>query len=227
MIKYIASRFHRTDSKPLVAGTVINEEGTSLVFVKENGKLVIKPSTGAAGEIFAGVSTGVRRKPKYLNKVETHTVTGTGIVELQRIPVLAGVWLDGTQVDSVGATPVVPADAGDANLLGNKLYAKAGQTVKVIYQYEPTVSEAQQEVGDLPINGDGESATGMYSFVTLGTVATTMFDVTSDWTGVVNPRLGADGRFTAKGNGTVLTNVFVENAPTAEADYLELSIKAL
>lgn len=227
MIKYIATRFHRTDSKPLAAGSAINEEGTSLVFIKENGKLVVKPSTGAAGEIFAGVSTGVRRKPKYLNKVENHTVTATGVVELSRTPVIAGVWLDGTQVASIGATPVVPTDDGEANLLGNKLYAKAGQAVKVIYQYEPTVTEAQQEVGDLPINGDGESATGMYSFVILGTVATTMFDVTSDWTGVVNPRLGADGRFTAKGSGTLLANVFVENAPTAEADYLELSIKAL
>lgn len=227
MIKYIATRIHRTDNKKAAAGAQIREEGTALVYVKENGELVVKPSTGADGEIFAGLSTGARRHPQELIKVESHVIPATGFVELARVPKALAVWLDGTMIATadIGANPVVPANG--VNVVGNKVYAAVGSTVKTQYSYEPTVSEAQGEVGDLPINGDAEAATGRNSFVTLGTVATTMFDATVDWTAVVNPRLGADGKLTTKGIGTLLSNVLIENAPSAEADYLEVSIKAL
>ena len=62
MLQFQQSRFTKMVPERLATGTVLSEEGQALVANKENGELVVVPSTGAAGELFAGVSI-IRNAP--------------------------------------------------------------------------------------------------------------------------------------------------------------------
>lgn len=233
MIILQATRITRTDFKPMVRGEVITEEGGAMVAVKENGVLCVRNATGLADEAFVGVSYSRHLPPHLLPKVETFIIPENGIVELERTPVLSQmlVTIDGTPIrneDSYGDDAAAPDAVGKVNSVGNKLYFNVGDKLKsgsIQYMFEPTVSESREVGGDAPIGGLSANDLGQVGLIVLGQVGTTMFDASCDWTDVINPRLGAGGFFTTKGNGPILKNVFVLNAPAVGSEFLELDIR--
>lgn len=227
MINLQATRILKTDSKPLASGVLFEEEGQVMVAIKEDGVLKVRPSLGLPGEIFAGFSYSRAIPPKYLPKVEEFVIPDNGVVELMRTPVLENmlVKIAGTKAD-VGLGATAP-EAGKANTQKNVLYfatADKGKKGSVQYLYEPTVSEAREVTGDIPQGGVPGQVMGQAGLIVVGTVSTSLFDASVDWTSVINPTMGADGRLTSGGDGVVLTNVLVENSPTSDEEFLILSV---
>lgn len=219
MIVQKYSRLFRTEHFDVQAGVVIEEEGTALVFVQEGGKTVVRPSTGAAGEVFAGFSQSRNSPPTYIPHAFNSAVPASLVVELPRTP-LAGqilVKLDGVKADIVAGAP---AASGEVQLVANVLTFHADDAASALYVqfiYEPTLAEARTILGDMPIGGLASTYQGVIGATLHGTVATTMYDASVDWSGVVNPTLGVDGRLTVGGVGTKLTNVQVMQTPITDA----------
>lgn len=213
------TRLFRTEHQPVQAGVIIAEEGTALVFVSENGQTVVRPSTGAANEIFAGFSLiGRNSPPAHLPHAFKSSVPESLVLELPRVPLTGQILVKvaGVKVDIVAGEP---ADATEVQLSGRDLVFFAGaekKSLAVQFIYEPTLAEARTVIGDAPIGGLASSAQGIIGIALHGEIGTTMYDASVDWTGVINPNLGVDGRLTVGGSGTKLSHVTVLAAPSTE-----------
>lgn len=230
MINLQATRILKTDFKPLAAGVLFEEEGQAMVAVKEDGVLKVRPSLGLDGEVFVGFSYARAIPPQFMPKVETFVIPDNGVVELMRTPVLTQmlVKIDGTKATAIGNSATAP-EAGAVNSQKNVLYfatADKGKKGSIQYLYEPTISEAREVTGDIPQGGVPGQVMGQAGLIVVGTVSVSTFDASVDWSGVVHPNLAANGMLTVGGDGELLTNVLVENSPTAENEFLILSVKS-
>lgn len=213
------TRMFFTEHRNVQDGVVIPEEGIALVYVKQGNETVVRPSTGAAGEVFAGFSMSRNSPPSFIPHVIEGRVSASLLLELPRIPVSGQILVKlGNTVATIVAN--APAASGEVQLSANNLAFHAddeGKKVFVQFIYEPTLAEARTILGDMPIGGLPTSHQGIIGLAVRGDIATTWYDASVDWSGVINPTLGVDGRLTVGGTGVKLTNVVVQSAPTAEA----------
>jgi hypothetical protein len=236
MINLQATRVLKTSYAPKAAGVFITEEGQALVSVKEDGIRVVRPSTGAQDEQFAGFRLSRAVPPQYVPKVEEFKISkrdGAAVATFEaiRVPVAGKllVRIGDAVVTDIGADAAAPDAAGKVNRVKDTFYfhdADLGKPAEIQYHYEPTVTEAQQITGDAPHGGHPGNAQNQESFLVVGDIATSHFDSSVDWTGVLNPRLGPDGILTTAGQGTLLKNVTVLNSPSAEGEFLLLEVHA-
>lgn len=237
------TRFFNTEHRDVEPGVIIEEEGIALVWTKVNGRSYVRPSTGAAGEVFAGFSVSRNSTPRYLPRIIAgRLVPDSGVIDLGRIP-LTGQILVKVGGDVVEISANAPVE-GKVQLQGQKLYffqgtpaagenaavvGDIGQEVYIQFIYEPTVAEARTVIGDGPIGGlpsTTQERIGIAARMEL--LGTTYYDAGADWSGVFHPRLGADGRLTTAGDGTLLTNVVVMDTPIADAaSYGALQLKVI
>lgn len=236
MIKLQATRIIKTDSKPLHPAVKIQEEGQALVLVKVDGNAVVQPSLGIADEVFVGVSFSRAMPPHFAVRAESGIVAPNEgendalVFRTLRIPQAGTVafYLNDVLVTTIGADAEAPDAAGKVNMNRDGIWFHAGDLGKrfeIVYKHELTVSEARELTGDEPLGGLSANVQGELSYVTIGSVATTMFDSSADWRNVIHPFLGADGLFTATGSGEPLKNVMVLNSPSTDNEFLLLDIK--
>lgn len=234
MLNYQHSSFFKTRERDVLPGAVIGEEGVSLVFTKETatGQLAVKPSTGAADEVFAGFAMSTNTPATFAHKVEEAAAISEASFALARVPVAGQILVKvGGTALTIAAGEEAPADAASVNLSASgELFFHAdhaGESLFVQYAYELSASEAAEITGDY-YGGSHNTASRVYNrvgCVVEGTIATNMFDASADFSGVINPRLGPNGMLTAAGSGTLLTNVVVINAPSAENAFLQVEVQ--
>lgn len=220
------TRVFHTEHQDVLSGIAIQEEGIALVFEKENGMTKVKPSTGSAGEIFAGVSLARNVPPEFVPNVEEFVI-GAGLTQTLVRPPLAGQCL--IKVDNVQKTVVssAPANAGEVQLVGNVLTfytGENGKTATTQYMYEPSVTEAPHFVGDAIIGGLAFRSMEVIGSVVRGTISTNYFDAAVDWTSAMQVRLGVNGKFTTAGSGTIVPNATVMNAPGLDDPFLTIRL---
>lgn len=227
MLNYRNTIFTQTDSSPVAQGEIIQEEGAALVLLREGSKAVIKQSTGAADEVFAGFSYERTRRPEILAGIHESVIGSDLMVRLERTPEPGkiAVFVDGSAITvEVGSS--APADGTTVNLDGSVIYVHSsaeGKDVRVQFLYEPSVSEARTYGEGTEFNQTPASAdVGVCGRILGGEVSTNYFDVEADWADetVIHPSLGADGRLTIGGSGTVLTNLAIKEAPNSEKAFL-------
>lgn len=211
------TRLQLTEHRPVEAGLNITEEGIALVAVKQGNDTVVRPSTGAADETFAGFSLSRNSPPTTFPWVGEGRTPASLNLQLPRIPMVGQILV---RVAGVARTIVAAApEAGEIRLVGDILTFHAddeGVEYNVQMQYEPTVLEARTIIGDGPIGGIASGPMDTIGIITRGDAATTLYDAGADFTNVIHPTLGADGRLTVGGAGTVLKNVQVLTVPTSE-----------
>lgn len=226
MIVQKHTRLFLTEHRKVESGVIIQEEGQALINVKENGETVVKPSVGASGELFAGIAMTRNAPPTVLQWVGEGVIGATGAIELPRLPILGQVLVKiGKDVASIEAP--VPAAAGDVQIGGQIVTFHAddiGKKYLVQMAYEPSMAEAAQILGNMPIGGISASYQGVTGVITRGDVATTFYDASSDWSTALQVKLGPDGRFTTTGLGAVIPGVTVINAPSSENSALTLRV---
>lgn len=216
MIHTNLSVLSRSSERKLVTGVALFDEGVALVATYENGELRVKPSTGAPGEIFAGVAISQRQVLRTLPNIEVVTTDAEGNVTLAFTPVPGTTKVNGLVEAAELAT-------GKFVLTGNVVATSTPDTVYTIsYTYSPSSVQALSIQGDvLP----GQALAGIVGSTTViesGEVYTSSFDTTCDWSNPTTLRLGANGKFTTSGTGSVV-KCLVTKAPVAGAPTLGLS----
>lgn len=220
------TRLFLTEHRPVEQGLNLTEEGIALVAVKQGNDTVVKPSTGAAGEVFAGFSLSRNSPPATLPWVGEFHVPATLNAELPRQP-LAGQILVRLDNEALTVVANAPADVTEVQVVGTVLTfhadAEKGKCF-IQMQYEPTVNEARTIIGDGPIGGVASGAMDQIGIITRGEVATTLFDASADFSKAMYPNLGANGVLTVGGAGVQLTNVQILSAPSAENSALVVRV---
>lgn len=213
----------------VLPGVVIPEEGTALVYVKKDGETFVQPSTGAGGELFAGLSLERNLPPRSMPFIQEYELSETGIIKLPRTPIAGQIAvIEGSDVRSVTTGDEHPT-GDNAVLNGDELLfdtdTAEGRVVRVQMLYVPDMEEARTYVGDAPFGGQASAITGVIGRILDGEVATTCVDVSKDWTNALQVVLAADGRFAPySGSGTPIPQVVVKNTPNASNPFLILGI---
>lgn len=226
MLSMKHTRIFLTEHQPVLSGHIIPEEGCALVWVKDGANTKVQLSTGAAGEIFAGVSLSRNAPAAFLPSYKAGMIPASGRIGLGLTP-MAGqyhVLLDGVAATEAAAAPA----AGEYQIDNNELVfnvADAAKAYTITFMFEPTVSQARAYTGDMPIGGLSSTVQEVIGMLTYAECSTSRFDASADWSGVINPYLGPNGTFAAAGPGTLLTNVIVESAPQAGNPFLTLRVK--
>lgn len=234
MLHMIDTRITLARHANVLPGVLIPEEGIALVYVKQDGETYVQPSTGAAGEalLFAGVSMERYAPPRTLPLFVEYELTEAGTVQLPRVPQPGQIAIfeganalsvtEGTEAPTTGANAVLNKDV----LLFAPGEEAEGRVIRVQMLYTPTLDEARTIVGDAPFGGLASDVTGVVGRILDGEIATSLVDVSKDWTDVIRVGLGADGRFVPAAGANTVANVIVKNTPNAANPYLRLSILA-
>lgn len=231
MIQQKYTRVFHTESRPVETGVIIPDEGIALVWAKEGDKTVVRPSTGAPGERLAGFSQSRNAPPLFVPFVQEGKIEGTEL-ELPRTPIAGQILVrvDGKAATlNAGVEPETDAEGKSTSvaLEDNVLYFGddyLGRDIIVQMMFEPTVTEARQYNGDVPVGGLPSTAQGIIGLITRGDIATSYFDAAADWSSAITCKLGPDGILTTEGNGAEPHNVVIVSAPTAANPMLVINI---
>lgn len=226
MLQMRETRIVRSKHEDVLSGVIIPEEGMALVYAKENGATKVTLSSGAAGEIFAGVSLSRNKAPASLPHVQEQAVPAGLSVELVRTPIAGqlNVKVNGEQKTIVTGAP---QSADEVQLDGRFLRlanGEAGKTVTAQFLYVPTVIEARSVIGDGPIGGLASTAEGVIGSLKDAQFATSNFDASADWNDAMFVKLAAGGNFTVGTANDHVANVVIKNVPSAANPFLVLSI---
>lgn len=226
MLQLRETRIVRNKHENVLPGVIIAEEGIALVFVKDGGETKVQPSTGAANEVFAGVSLSRNTAPASLPFVQEAVVGNTGVVELVRAPIAGqlNVKANGEQLTIVNTAP---ANADEVQVSGRNLVFHAdrkGASYTAQFLYAPTVTEARAVIGDGPIGGLSSTAESVIGVLKDAQVGTNFFDASADWSDAMFVKLGANGTFTVGTQNDHVPGVIVKNAPNAGNPFLVISI---
>lgn len=225
MIDQKYTRIFDGEQRQVETAAFIADEGQALVFVKEGLDTVVRPSTGVAGEVFAGIAQARNVAPLFVPFVYEGVISPAGI-ELPRLPI-AGQILVSIAGNKATIGAGTPAAAGAVKLDGSTVTFHAadnGKEVFIQFMYEPTVNEARQFKGDVAVGGLSVNSQGVVGVITRGDVATSFYDASVDWSGALTVNLGADGKFTVGGTGVQLSNVTVLKSPAGGNPLLVLRV---
>lgn len=223
MLNIQSSTIYRSVETPFDQSAALVAVGCALVAGNTAG--TVKPSTGAAGETFVGVSLSQPLTLANFPRMESLTVNASGQITLSKSP------LAGTLRVGADLTPGTPASvATEYSISGNVITVHAsliGTVVSVVYQFAPTVTEARAIQGDIPPGGAASLTMGTVGVVLAGTVFTSEFDTTVDWT-VANPaiKVSANGKFTVGGTGATVPNARIVQLPSSDSTLLGLYFSA-
>jgi hypothetical protein len=228
------TRTFNTEFRDVEPGLDLQEDGQALVFSKVQGRTYVRPSQGVTGEVFAGISVNRNTPPAFLPKIVSGVVVPeSGVVDLTRLPLTGQILVkvDGDVLEISASAPV----EGKVQSVGTKLYfftgtpetsvgagdavpGDQGKELFVQFMYEPLVSEAKTVRGDAPIGGLSSTERGRIAVLTRAEqVATTFYDASADWSNVIKPKLGVDGKFTTSGPGETVNTVVVLQTPIEDA----------
>lgn len=226
MIQLRETRIVKSKHEAVMPGVIIPEEGMACVYAKDGGETKVTLSSGADGEIFAGVSFSRNTAPASLPHVQESFIPVNRTVELVRAPIAGqlNVKVAGEQVDVV---TTAPANAGEVQLAGRNLKFFAGEENKgytAQFLYTPTVTEARAVIGDGPHGGLSSTAQSVIGLLKDAYIATNAFDASVDWSDAMFVKLAAGGTFTVGTADDNVPNVIVRNAPNASNPFLVLSI---
>ena len=228
MLSYSQTFQNKSAQADIVTGASFKEEGVAAVFSREdNGQVKIKPSTGAAGEVFAGFTVERNVPPEFLPQVETHVASTDG-TQLFRNPIVGQLGVTGADVEA-GPTA---SEAGKVAIENGKVSYHAddiadGVEFTFTYHFTATIEDARALGGDSWYVNLASAETNRIGYIKGGEIGTTLFDATADWSdpSVMHPSLGANGMLTVGGSGTKLTNLVIKQAPNAGSPFLVVEMK--
>lgn len=231
MLLFPNTRVELSNERPLLPGVTIDAEGSALIAGYSGGVFGVQEATGAAGDVFVGVSLSRPLSPATVPVMERLTVPAGGVVSL-KAAALAGQTRvvrgsTGANLTIVGAAPAAGEAFPAANGLTIALNAAlVGDYVFVTYVRSLTVAQAIMLQGNQDIGGPAGAYFGQVGVLTRGDVYTTEFDTLVDWSTSPSPvRLASSGRFTIGGTGAIVPG-YVISPPTEGNAWLGLHISA-
>jgi hypothetical protein len=214
MLNLTSCQINRSDEMPLDLAATLSAVGCALVQGTDGS---VKPGTGASTEKFVGASLSQPLALSAFPKVETLTVNAQGKVVLAKAPI--GGTLRVVNASGAALTAGDPATVTTAySIVGEEVTVHSslvGTALTIVYQFVPNMVEARTLQGDTQPGGAASLTTGTVGVIRAGTIYTSEYDTTVDWTAPnADVRVGANGRFTIGGNGAVVPNAQVRRIPT-------------
>lgn len=223
-------KFEQSTEMLQAPGASFHSEGQVAVRVAGNTAAGVQASAGAATDVFAGfVIAGTSAlpfaEPTY-TKVETFLVPATGVVTLSVTPASAG---DVGIYDLTTNAAVTGATVTGAQVSG----LTAGDQVQITYKYDLTVVQRRALFGDIQPGGYVGDTIGQIGVVTRGTVYTSEFDHSADYTkagttAALQLVAGADGQVklgTVGTNGAAIPG-YIVSLPTQDVPFLGITFSA-
>lgn len=221
-IYFPLSKFELSQEMNQAPGATILAEGVALVRSATAQSQGVMPSTGTpATDRFVGFAVaGTSAAPfpeAYQNKVETFNVLATGTVTLAQTPISGQVFVFN---DTTGAA-ITPAPTVTGNTITG---LPSGNTVTVTYKFAMSVVQARSVYGDVQPGGYSGNYVGQIGVVTRGTIFTSEFDASANWSAAQGVKLAASGQLTAltaapaAGDGHIPAVIVA--LPTQETPYL-------
>lgn len=230
MLNLSKSTISRSVERKTDPSTPVTAEGQALVAVVLNGEAAFRPSTGAAGEKFGGVSLAQQLTLEYLPFVHEAVVPADGdaVITLPRTPIAGTLRVVDTETGDVITAGDPAATANTYSITDRVLTMHADQRthlIRVYFRFAPTLVEAKAMQGDIPPGGAAALLLDQVGAIEVGDVYTSEYDTTADWS-AESPvvRLGPNGLFTTSGNGTILDAIVLQ-APSGDDAFLGLRIK--
>jgi hypothetical protein len=228
MLQLRNTRIFKSLFENLATGVAIQEEGIALAFVKEAGSTKVQPSTGAAGEVFAGFALARNMPPATLPLVEDGVVDASATGSLTRAPIAgqALITVGGVALAIIASgTPT----AGEVVLVGANYVldaSNAGKAIHAQYLYAPTVQEARTVIGDAPYGGLAANALGTIAAIKQAEVATSFFDASADWSTALFAKLLAGGKLgpSTGPSDKAIPGLTVKDSPSAGSPFLVVEI---
>ena len=232
MLRTIESQLTRVVTRPLASGVTTGvEEGACLEGDYDNdGRLVVKPSTGSTG-LFVGFAIGEIAAPKTLVAVETfslvHHATEKRTFTLEHSYANSGRAYSATQAFTEDANTDTAYDwsASGTTLTVKPHTSGADLAFTFIYRYTPTVIDIRRVQGDVHPGQHVTLDRGEVGVIEAGSILFDMFDTTKDWSAVSDAlflTMGTGGRVTtgtdvsARIRGVITRRPFhSDNAETA------------
>lgn len=220
---YIDTRIVDSSEAILAEGAQVTQEGQAMVAVPGKG---ISPSTGAAGEIFAGFAMnqlcGIPVLEPYGIAVEEFLVDSSAKVTVQFAPINDSVALINLESGVKINSPKVTGKTIEANST-----MTTGMKVKVVYRYALTNIQARAMMGDAQPGGPAGAIVGQCGLAKRGIIYTSCFDTSVNWAAAEAIKLTSGGFVTDQfGQGNTLTGAYVVKVPTAEIPFLGIEFSA-
>mgnify|MGYP000866649431 FL=1 len=204
------------------ASSTITADGQALVYVLANGVAGVQPSTGAAGEQFAGFVNAQTSAAAFLQqtaiKVEDATLGASGTYSLAFVPVAGTLFVyDVTAGAAVTSGNYTLDSAGNFTSAGT-----ANHEVIFTYVYNLTVIAARALQGDIqPGNYVGLSL-GQVGVAQSGTIFHDQIDTSKNWRAATGVKLGAGGKLQDQTGSGVAINAKIRAVPTVDYPFLGL-----
>lgn len=226
MLQLRETRIVNSQPQDVETGHIIPEEGMALAYVKDGADTKVRLSTGAVGEIFAGVSFSRNTPPAYMPVFVSTIVPVNSIIPLNRNPIPGQllVKIAGNIATIVAGAPAASGEVQVGALQLNFFTDAAGAAVEIQYLYAPTVVEARSIIGDAPIGGLSSSAQGSIGVLKNAIIGTNSYDAAVDWSQAMYVKLGPNGTFTVGTASDHIPNVIVKSSPGAANAFLVLSL---
>jgi len=228
----------QTLTRPLSAGTVVEQEGLILVHRLEDGaEKVHLAAVVAATDVPVGFTKTADSLPSRTSYVEMVTVPAapaTLEADLRNqnlvLNAIRAVSSNGTvlTIDPVYAGAPAPGAVKVDLATGRVKFhvAEAGTDVTFTYLYDLTLIQAKQKFGQRFVNNQGLHAE--HGFIEVGhghaELYTDQFDASVDWAAPAAIQLGDAGQIVAAGIGPVL-NALVISVPSVDNSFLGLRIQ--
>lgn len=220
MIYMPKTRFAQSFTRALTAGSVLMDEGLALV-AGPGG--TVKVSAGLAGEHFVGMSVNQRGPLFALPRYEEIKITGGAaqVHELERTP-LGGVL---TVRNPITQAKLVAGTDYTFNAGANNITGLDNGSYVLGYEFSPTMIEARVTQGDVQPGGTVPMNYDFTGVLAKGDIYTSCFEVGDDWSVAgVQIRLGANGKFTTQGTGTVI-DAYVIGTPNMQSPFLGICLQ--
>jgi len=232
MLDLNKSELIETRVATLLSTINVIEEGIPLVHVLENGISVVKPTAGAANELFAGVSVGRSFTPSIVSFIERLTVPAGSPYTITLSKTLSGSALGVAVIAADGTRTVltsgVATNATEYSIAGQVITVNSAQASKVIelsYRYAISLGEAMLKYAFNQF-APALVAIPTIGVCTTGELFTDAFDPASNWagyTGATPLKLG-NGIFTLTGSGIAIPAI-VSAVPGVDSPLLGVRLQ--
>ena len=201
---------------PIASGASIAAEGQALVGSTVNSVFGVAPSAGTGTENFLGLAVSQQIALTSFPKVQEFVQPNTDLITLSRTPSASTLAVYNVTTNTL-LTITTHYTVSGAVVTMNSAFR--GNTIRFIYKFAPSAVEARAISGDVYPGGAAGTSIGQVGIFMKGTVFTTEFDSTKDWTQTVTVKTGANGQLTQGGSGVTVPCVIV-SVPSTTNPYL-------
>ena len=221
MLSFPQTRIELSNERAVAAGSLVHAEGVLLMNDLTGGVHGVKPAAAGTTAGLAGISVNSVTYQPTVPMIQEFVVDATLKVTVAFPPL-------GTP-KAYKVNPVTGALTAAAitmaGLVGTLTGVADKDTVRVVYQYSPTMLQIMSLQGNILPGGPAGHYLGQVGVITRGDVFTDQWDVAGDWSTATGVVAGANGLFAPTANAAAaLKGVAIIELPSAGSTFLGLNI---